>query len=61
MFPCMMTSRLLGKKNVEGGNDLHLPRALDAIFAFVMKIELVFLKIGVKFPFGGSTLVVVRK
>ena len=62
LFPCMMASRLLGKKKKTGGGDeLHLPLWLNSIFAFVMKIEMVLLKIGVKFPFGGSILAIVRK
>lgn len=41
--------------------DLRLPRAINAILSFVMSIERALIKVGVRFPFGGSLLIVARK
>ncbi|HVW52318.1 MAG TPA: class I SAM-dependent methyltransferase [Trinickia sp.] len=41
--------------------DLRLPRVLNALLAFVMSVERALIKAGIRFPFGGSLLIVARK
>ena len=70
LFPFMMASRLLGEKRkadnakelaYNAGSELTLPSWLNVMFSAVMKIEFLLIRMGLRFPFGGSILAVVRK
>lgn len=74
LFPCMIISRFfLGTKRkkesekldfpvwMKGNGELNLPAWMNAIFSFVMYLEFILLRLGVKFPFGGSIIAVVKK
>lgn len=61
LFPFMLFSRVVNKKKVNTVNELSIPNWLNCFFSLIMKIELVLIKIGVSFPFGGSILCVVRR
>lgn len=41
--------------------DLRLPRFLNVLLSFVMSVERTLIKAGMRFPFGGSLLIVARK
>lgn len=57
LFPAMLISRAL-KRNSKGDADplseLKPNKLLNAIFETVCSIELILIKAGTKFPFGGS-------
>jgi SAM-dependent methyltransferase len=57
LFPAMLLSRAL-KQNGKGANDplseLKLPKYLNIVFEVVCYFELLLIKAGINFPFGGS-------
>lgn len=61
LFPFMMVSRLLNGKRKYVSDELSLPVWMNAIFSFIMKIEFFLIRLGIKFPFGGSIIAVVTK
>jgi SAM-dependent methyltransferase len=63
LLPLLVLIRLLSKlkKNSTASSGLGLSPTVDKALAAVMLIERVFIKLGVKFPMGGSRLVVARK
>lgn len=64
LLPLMMLSRFL-KKETDGPVDvleeLRLSPSVNAVLAAVLKIEFLLLHLGVRFPAGGSRIVVAQK
>jgi ubiquinone/menaquinone biosynthesis C-methylase UbiE len=64
LFPLMILSRLLKKKQVHKNftyTELHINRHLNYIFEKVLAFERLVIKFGVNLPFGGSLLIIARK
>jgi SAM-dependent methyltransferase len=64
LLPAMFLSRFKKKKTIEEYDptaELRLPKILNRLFYFLMRIEQKIIKSGVDLPFGGSRLVVARK
>lgn len=62
LMPLMLVSRLGSKKlRVDPMRELKVPRIQNYALATVMRVETYLLKIGLKFPFGGSLLVVASR
>lgn len=62
LVPLMWLSRL---RAYRGGYDpmseFRISRWLNSSLEFVMQVELAFLKLGMRFPFGGSLLLIAKK
>jgi SAM-dependent methyltransferase len=52
-------TRLAGRQSMEAEN--VLPASLNGLFAAILGVELMLLRAGARFPFGGTRLVVARK
>lgn len=64
LLPAMFLSRFKKKKTIEEYDptaELRLPKVLNRLFYFLMRIEQKIIKSDVDLPFGGSRLVVARK
>lgn len=64
LFPLMIVSRMQKKKtqaNFNPGEELKLNGFLNNAFLWVLALERIFLKIGVRFPFGGSLILIAYK
>jgi len=62
LLPIMLISRKATQnKNTNSKNEFNIPHWLNFLFESVMYIEIFFLKLGFRFPFGGSLLVVAHK
>ncbi|NOR20760.1 MAG: methyltransferase domain-containing protein [Xanthomonadales bacterium] len=65
LLPAMMTSRLSRKKTPpDAGNnagELQLPGLINRIFEVVMNLERQLIRLGIRFPVGGSLLLIARK
>lgn len=64
LLPALMISRRTKKKQRGDSTntaELAIPKALNALFGFVMRLECLLIKVGVNFPVGASRLLVVRK
>ena len=68
LFPFMFLSRLFSKKkknrsgnHISNAPELKINPILNSIFKFVMKIDELFIRLGVSLPFGGSLIVVAKK
>jgi SAM-dependent methyltransferase len=63
LLPAMFAARLLKRDapGQESSAELRLPKVINGIFSLVMTIERCLIRIGVRFQFGGSVLLVVRK
>jgi SAM-dependent methyltransferase len=64
LLPAMMLSR--GNKKQPRGDksetaELAIPKAINALFGFVMWLEAFVVKLGVNFPVGASRLLIARK
>lgn len=64
LLPAMMISR--GTKKQRRGEtsetaELEVPKALNALFGFLMWLEYLLVRVGVSFPLGASRLLVARK
>lgn len=62
LLPLMLMQRLLGSKKstYKPSAELVLPQKVDKMFESVLECERVFIRLGVRFPIGGSRLVVAR-
>lgn len=60
LLPAMIVARL-AKKRAAASAELRLPAVLNALFNLVMAIERTMIRSGIRFPFGGSLLVVGRR
>lgn len=70
LFPFMYISRLFKQKTVPNitseiilkeMNELKLNPVLNSIFGFFIKIDMIFIKMGISLPYGGSLIAVGRK
>jgi SAM-dependent methyltransferase len=62
LVPLMWLARRKAEKQAgDSLGELKISRWLNSAFEIVMNVELVFLKLGVRFPIGGSLLVVAKK
>jgi len=64
LLPAMAASRLLQSKKQFVGDEmaeLRLPKLLNSTFETVMKAERLLVQMGVRFPIGGSDLLVAKK
>ncbi|MEZ0262961.1 MAG: methyltransferase domain-containing protein [Alphaproteobacteria bacterium] len=64
LFPFMMVERLLAKRRKKQENlsaGLRLPKFINSAFACISSLEVFLLGLGLRFPFGGSRLVLGRK
>ncbi len=63
LLPAMVVSRLTNKQKVVGNEmaELRLPKLLNSAFESIMTVERLFIRRGMRFPFGGSNLLVAKK
>lgn len=65
LLPLMMLSRIRKKKDsgvkVDVMDELRLPRTLNWGFSVILRIEYFMLRLGIRFPLGGSRIVVAQK
>nr|VFK23361.1 MAG: hypothetical protein BECKMB1821G_GA0114241_100476 [Candidatus Kentron sp. MB]VFK28490.1 MAG: hypothetical protein BECKMB1821I_GA0114274_100674 [Candidatus Kentron sp. MB]VFK74271.1 MAG: hypothetical protein BECKMB1821H_GA0114242_100292 [Candidatus Kentron sp. MB] len=64
LLPAMFISRLFRRNrspNVNSRTELSLPITINALLEGIMNIERQFIRSGVRFPLGGSRLLVARK
>jgi hypothetical protein len=60
LFPVLLATRLLPRRRCDPVEDLSVSRPLNRALAGVLAVERWMLRTGVRFPFGGSLLVVAR-
>ena len=62
LLPLMLMRRSLGSRNsfYDPSRELVLPKSIDRLFGGLLELERQFIKIGFRFPIGGSRLVVAR-
>jgi hypothetical protein len=56
-----LSRKRLSQKNEESRAELEPPSWLNVFFKIVMKVEIMLLKLGAKFPIGGSLILVAKK
>lgn len=64
LLPAMAASRLMQSKQqvvTDEMAELRLPKLLNSTFETMMKVERFFIQIGMRFPIGGSGLLVAKK
>lgn len=64
LLPAMLVSRLLQRKAFASSDpmaELRLPALINRTFEGVMNIERLFIRLGMRFPAGGSLLLIARK
>jgi SAM-dependent methyltransferase len=65
LLPAMMASRLSPKKSPPAGSnkssELRLPGFINRAFEGVMNLERLLIRSGIRFPVGGSLLIIARK
>ncbi|APC15674.1 SAM-dependent methyltransferase [Pseudomonas frederiksbergensis] len=61
LIPLMWLSRKRASKQHDPMNELNIPRWLNRSLETVMQIELLLIKTGVRFPIGGSLLMIATK
>lgn len=64
LLPAMLASRLIQKRGQPQGDpmaELRLSAPLNRIFEVIMDLERQIIQIGVRFPLGGSLLLIARK
>lgn len=64
LLPAMLASRLIQKHGQPPDDpmaELRLPKLLNHIFEIIMDLERLIIQIGVRFPLGGSRLLIARK
>ena len=63
LLPAMAASRLVQKTKQTPSDEmaeLHLPRSLNSIFEVMMNVERFFIRMGMRFPVGGSGFLVAK-
>lgn len=62
LLPAMIAQRYLGSKNkdFDPSTELVLPKFLDKSFELILKLERRLINLGIRFPVGGSRLIVAR-
>ena len=65
LLPAMMVSRLSSKKappdDKSKSSELRLPNFINRAFEGVMHLERLLIRSGIRFPVGGSLLLIARK
>lgn len=61
LLPAMYLQRKLLNKISKKGTQIRQNSILNKLFRIIMKIEYLLLKIGIKFNFGGSLILVAHK
>ena len=62
LVPLMFLSRKsLLKKTLTSRSELKIPGWLNFFFETIMQVEIYFIKLGFRFPFGGSLILVAKK
>jgi len=61
LLPLMYVSRLFSSKKSNAMNEFLLPSFINTVLYKIMVFELLLIKYGVCFPFGGSRLLVAKK
>jgi len=62
LLPLMFLSRkALSKKTSASKNEVEISSWLNFLFEAIMKVEIYFIKLGARFPFGGSLILVAKK
>lgn len=63
LLPAMLLSRLVAKHSAksESADELRLPPLIDVIFSAAMAIEAATIRWGLRWPFGGSRMIVAVK
>lgn len=63
LLPAMIVSRLANKQKAVASEmaELHLPKLLNSAFESIMTVERLLIRLGIRFPFGGSNLLVAKK
>ena len=56
-----LSRKRLSQKKEESMTELKLSSWLNIFFKMVMKVEIMLLKLGTKFPIGGSLILVAKK
>jgi SAM-dependent methyltransferase len=58
LFPLMVLKRKLGSDTETESDVMLLPRPVEALFRLVMQVETLWLRTGLRLPFGGSVLAI---
>lgn len=64
LLPAMLVSRMLRRRDGPGGDplgELRLPAVIDRPFGWIMHLERMGMRLGIRFPVGGSLLLVAGK
>ena len=65
LLPLMMLSRAMKKGDSAGQVDvleeLRLPSTVNTILSAILRIEFLLIRLGVRFPVGGSRIIVAQK
>lgn len=61
LMPLMAVSRLFTKKDYDPLDEFKINNLLNLVFYHIMSFERVLIKMGIRFRFGGSLLVVAKK
>ncbi len=61
LFPLMYVSRLLQKKNANPESEFLISSFTNNILKIILRLEFWLVKIGIKFPFGGSLILIGTK
>lgn len=63
LLPAMLLSRLVAKRSAksESADELRLPPLIDGIFSAAMAVEAATIRCGLRWPFGGSRMIVAVK
>ena len=57
----MVLRRKVFKRKDDSSDVVDYPPMVDSLFTFVMDIELLLFRLGIRFPFGGSVVAVGMK
>jgi SAM-dependent methyltransferase len=61
LTPLMWIARKKNQENFNPWEQFQISKKLNTILELVMKIEFIFIKLGIRFPFGGSLLLLACK
>lgn len=65
LLPFMMASRLMSQRKNPNETDaiklLQIGKAVNRMFGFMMKLEFIAIRSGLRFPFGGSLLLIAQR
>ena len=62
LFPLMMLQRFRNsRKNYNPLSEFQISKPINTVLRYIMIVEFVFIKLGLRFPIGGSLLIVAQK